>query len=71
MGEDHFGTVGDKALNLDNTGQIAADDLYRVLYLEVECDTRGQSWYQTLTCLATDASPNAGQIDAGMVLDAF
>ena len=62
-----FGNVGSKAFNLDNTGIIAADGLYRVLYLEGECDTRGQPWHQTLTCLATGANPNESQFDAGMV----
>ena len=66
-----YGSVGNKNFNLNNTGQIAADGLYRVLYLEVEADTRGQPWYQTLTCLATGASPNQGQIDQGMVSSEF
>ncbi len=61
-----FGTVGDQAKNLDNTGRIAADGIYRVAYWEAEGDTRGQSWYLTLTCLATGASLNAGQISQGL-----
>ena len=66
-----FGEVGSHNTNLNNTGQIAADGLYRVLYLEVECDTRGQPWYQTLTCLATAATANQGQIESGMVTSAY
>ena len=66
-----FGNVGNANTNLNNTGQIAADGLYRVLYLEIEADTRGPPWYQTLTCLATGANPNAGQISAGMVSSEF
>ena len=62
-----FGVVGDKQRNLDNTGQIAADGLYRVLYMEIELDSRGVPWYQTLTCLATNATPNEGQVSSGMV----
>ena len=66
-----FGNTGTTNTNLNNTGQIAADGLYRVLYFEVECDTRGQPWYQTLTCLATGSTANKSQIDAGMVTSAY
>ena len=66
-----FGNIGTTNTNLNNTGIIAADGLYRVLYLEIECDTRGQQWYQTLTCLATGANPNPGQIESGMVVSAY
>ena len=52
--------------NLDKTGRIAADGLYRVAYFEVEASTRAQPWYMTLTCLAAGASPNQGQIDSGL-----
>ena len=51
--------------NLSNTGQIAADGLYRVLFLEIEADTRGQPWYMTLTCLATGAHPNESELHTG------
>ena len=61
-----FGTVGSQAQNLDNTGRIAADGLYRVAYWEVDADSRGQSWYMTLTLLATGASLNDGQIQSGL-----
>ena len=68
-----FGTVGSKNQALDQTGQIAADGIYRVIFLEVEADTRGQPWYQTLTLLATGASLNASQVGsyAGPRLDNY
>ena len=47
--------------NLDNTGQIAADGMYRVFYLERSGDTRANDWYDISTCLANGASANAGQ----------
>ena len=47
--------------NLDNTGQIAADGIYRVFYLERSGDTRATDWYDISTCLANGASANAGQ----------
>lgn len=51
--------------DLGNTGRIAADGLYRVLFLEVEADTRGQPWYMTLTCIALGSSPNDGELQTG------
>lgn len=51
--------------NLDNAGRIASDGTYTVLFMEVEGDTRGQSYYQTLTCLADINALNKSEIDSG------
>lgn len=59
------GPASQKNFNLNNTGQIAADGIYRVIFMEIEGDTRGQSWYMTLTLLATGASPTDAQKQAG------
>ena len=59
------GDASTKNINLDKTGQIAADGIYNVVFMETEGDTRGQPWYMTLTLQATTASENAGQIAAG------
>ena len=48
--------------NLQYTGLIAADGIYRVLFIERVGDTRGQEWYDISTVLATGASPNPSQI---------
>ena len=58
------GTTGDQNKNLDVTGQIAADGIYRVYYMERSGDTRGNDWYDISTCLAdgtTKAAPNDSQ----------
>jgi hypothetical protein len=60
-----LGATSSRNLDLKNTGQIAADGIYRVVFLEIEGDTRSQPWWMTLTLLATEASPNQGQISAG------
>lgn len=61
-----FGTAGEQAKDLGNTGRIAADGLYRVAFYEVEADTRGQPWYQVLTCLAIGSTLNSGQLSQGL-----
>ena len=35
---------------------IAADGIYKVHVIDVELDTRGNPWYQTLTCLANNSN---------------
>lgn len=60
-----LGIASTRNLNLDNTGQIAADGLYRVIFMEIEGDSRGVPWWMTLTLLATAASPTQGQLQAG------
>ena len=58
-------------LNIDNTGLLAPDGIYRVYYLTRSGDTRGTDWYDTSTCLAGAdgaagaAAPNAAQNAAG------
>lgn len=45
---------------------IEADGLYRVLSIELEGDTRGQAWYQTLVCVGIDAAaPPLNKIKGG------
>lgn len=53
-----YGEVGNKNMQLKNTGKVAGDGLYHVIFMETSGDTRGQDWYQTLTCLATTATFN-------------
>lgn len=56
-----FGTTGSKNQALDMAGQIAADGLYRVAFMETEGSTRAQPWYMTLTCIALGGSLNPEQ----------
>ena len=56
-----FGTTGSRNTSIDMAGQIAADGLYRVAFMETEGSTRGQAWYQTLTCIAIGGSLNPEQ----------
>lgn len=56
-----FGTIGSKNQALDMAGQIAADGLYRVAFMETEGSTRSQPWYMTLTCIALGGSLNPEQ----------
>lgn len=45
---------------------IEADGLYRVLSVEYEGDTHGQSWYQVLVCVGIDAAaPPLNKIKGG------
>ena len=39
-----------------NMPSLAADGIYKVFVIDVELDTRGNPWYQTLTCLANNSS---------------
>lgn len=39
---------------------IPADGFYKVLVVECEGDSRGNSWYQNLTCIAVDQSATSG-----------
>jgi hypothetical protein len=68
---DYAGIASDASktnFNLSNTGTIAADGMYRVLFIERSGDTRGQEWYDTSTVLAAaGAFPNEGQLSAGAV----
>lgn len=60
-----FGATGATNFNLNTTGQIAADGIYNIIFMETSGDTRGQEWYQTLTLLATTATPTDAQFHAG------
>lgn len=41
---------------VQNFASVATDGMYRVYGCENEGDTRGQSWYSTLTCLTIDGT---------------
>lgn len=59
------GDASQKNINLSNTGQIAADGIYRVVFMDISGDSRGQDWFMTLTLAATAASLTKSQIGAG------
>ncbi|WP_237482624.1 hypothetical protein [Lichenibacterium dinghuense] len=59
------GPASTQNMNLMNTGRIAADGIYRVLFVEIEASTRAAPWFMVLTCLAISASPNESQIHMG------
>lgn len=62
-----YASIGSDAsqanINLTTTGLIAADGIYRVLFIERNGDTRGQDWYDVSTVLALGATPNQGQLN--------
>ena len=55
--------AADLTLNLSN--QLNASGLYRVLHIEYDLDTRGEPWFQTLTCLGVGQSLNPIQTGLG------
>lgn len=60
------GEGGQQNFDLKTAGVIAADGIYTVIFIETSLDTRGQEFYQTLTCIATKGgSPTEAQAKAG------
>jgi len=54
-------TAANNAL-LQQTIHLNADGLYKVLWVDYDGDTRGQNWYNEITCIAIDAVLGQNQI---------
>ncbi len=60
------GEGGQQNFDLMTAGVIAADGIYTVIFMETSLDTRGNDYYQTLTCIATKGgTPTKAQANAG------
>ncbi len=45
-----------------NLPKLADDGIYKVLFIEIEGDTRGQPWYMDLICIRADGTLPASQV---------
>lgn len=62
----YTGETSQKTFDLTYTGLIAADGLYRIIYMERTGDTRGQEWYDVSMCIAVNGGfLNDAEIEAG------
>lgn len=60
------GAGSQKNFDLTNTGLIARDGIYRIIFMTRAGDTRGSDWFDESMCIAAQgASPNEAELNAG------